>query len=170
MEVLQRLGSDGIMVCTHLPCCLQWCCTGGSRGPPLPPRFVSKSCNFEAICREKPLCWAHFRLRPPLGVKTPLGAMTKILDPRLLMLSNWLYLASNTKRRHLDLQLNLHAQPWRGFYPSRHISRPFLPALLCTVMLLTWKGPCFAGSMPPLPNVQYIAEDLHFLWRSNSWT
>ena len=49
----------------------------GSRGPwgpgPPAPKIFFKSCNFQAILREKPLSWANFRLRAPLGVKTLLG-------------------------------------------------------------------------------------------------
>ena len=56
---------------------------GGPGGPaPLAPKIFSKSCSFEAILREKPLFWANFGLRAP-GVKTLLGPLTKILDPRL---------------------------------------------------------------------------------------
>ena len=63
--------------------------TSGSRGalgararaPPLPPRFLSKSCSFQGILRGKPLFLANFGLRAPLGIKTPLAPLTNILDP-----------------------------------------------------------------------------------------
>ena len=35
-------------------------------GPPA-PKIFSKSCRFQAIVRERPLFWAHFGLRAPLG-------------------------------------------------------------------------------------------------------
>ena len=38
--------------------------TGGSSGSPC-PQDCFKSCNFQAILREKPLFWANFGLRPP---------------------------------------------------------------------------------------------------------
>ena len=45
----------------------------GGSAPSLTPRFFFKSCSFQAILREKPLFWANFGFRAPLGVKTPLG-------------------------------------------------------------------------------------------------
>ncbi len=40
--------------------------------------------QFSGHLREKPLFRVHFGLRaPPLWVTTPLGPLTKILDPRL---------------------------------------------------------------------------------------
>ena len=42
-------------------------------GAPLPLRFFSKSCCFQAFLRGNPLFWANFGFSSPSGVKTLLG-------------------------------------------------------------------------------------------------
>ncbi len=92
----------------------------------------SKSCTFQAILMEKPLFWANFVLKPPLGSKLHWAPpLTKILDPRL-----------NVKELTVQIQvghaLSEHAFFFkldfiRSIYIQNHMS--IFAVLFCKVFL-----------------------------------